>query len=82
MGSLCAHLSIISQFIGSNKFVLFFLNEVLPQLDKIPKEMEHMKFVHLELLKVYSECSASCKPFQNGSEVIEKAVNVLYVCVL
>ncbi|XKL64423.1 hypothetical protein PGB90_004509 [Kerria lacca] len=65
-------------FIGSNKFMLFLLNEVLSQLDKIPKEMENFKYVHLELLKIFAECCASCKSLQNGSEIIEKVVNLLY----
>lgn len=59
--------------------MLFLLNEVLSQLDKIPKEMENFKYVHLELLKIFAECCASCKSLQNGSEIIEKVVNLLYV---
>lgn len=65
-------------FIGSNKFTLFLINEVLSQLDKIPKEMDNYKHVHLELLKVYAECCACCKAMPNGEDVVEKTVNLLY----
>ena len=67
------------QFIDSSKFVLFLINEVLSQLDKIPTEMENFKFVHLELLKVYAECCAKCKSLPDDEEVVEKTINLLYV---
>lgn len=70
---------ILLQFIDSSKFTLFLINEVLQQLDKIPKEMENFKFVHLELLKVYAECCAKCKSLQNGEAVVEKTIDLLYV---
>lgn len=70
------------QFIGSNKFTLFLINEVLSQLDKIPEEIDNYKHVHLELLKVYAECCACCKTMPNGDDVVEKTVNLLYVNVI
>ncbi|XP_065225199.1 apoptosis inhibitor 5-like [Planococcus citri] len=64
--------------VDSNKFVTFLINEVLSQLDKIPKEMKNFKFVHLELLKIFAECCASCKTLPNAEDIIEKTVNLLY----
>lgn len=75
----CTHCAIpyFSAHVTSNRFVIFLIEQVLSQIDEIPKEMKNFKHVHLELFKVLAESITHCTKLPNDTVLFNKLLNAL-----